>query len=96
MNFIKVGEINTVKETFDAELMIKARWRVATLDGKVVKGFKRWKQRDADEQTDRRQQIDGPTDRRADRDVLYFSPGDGVQIRGDIIHGLSLYCVSFM
>jgi len=31
--FIKVGEIDTVKETFSADVFIQARWREPTLDG---------------------------------------------------------------
>jgi len=31
--FIKVGEIDTVKETFSADVFIQARWREPSLDG---------------------------------------------------------------
>ena len=31
--FIKLGEIDTVKETFSADVFIQARWREPTLDG---------------------------------------------------------------
>ena len=32
--FIKVGEIDTVKETFTADVFIQARWREPKLDGR--------------------------------------------------------------
>lgn len=31
--FIKLGEIDTVKETFSADVFVQARWREPTLDG---------------------------------------------------------------
>ena len=31
--FIKLGEIDTIKETFSADVFIQARWREPTLDG---------------------------------------------------------------
>ena len=31
--FIKLGEIDTVKETFSADVFIQARWREPALDG---------------------------------------------------------------
>lgn len=31
--FMKLGEIDTIKETFSADVFIKARWREPRLDG---------------------------------------------------------------
>ena len=32
VTFIKIGEINTLKETFDADVLIQAKWREPELD----------------------------------------------------------------
>ena len=32
--FMKLGEIDTIKETFSADVFIKARWREPRLDGR--------------------------------------------------------------
>ena len=31
--FMKLGEIDTIKETFSADVFVKARWREPRLDG---------------------------------------------------------------
>jgi len=34
--FMKLGEIDTIKETFSADVFIQARWREPRLDGKQM------------------------------------------------------------
>ena len=33
VTFLKIGEINTLKEQFDADVLIRTRWREPELDG---------------------------------------------------------------
>lgn len=33
VQFFKVGEIDTLKEQFNADVVVKAKWREPTLDG---------------------------------------------------------------
>ena len=35
MTFLKVGEINTLKECFEADVLLRSKWRVPELDVKA-------------------------------------------------------------
>ena len=39
MTFIKLGEINTLKEAFDADILVKSTWREPLLDKEKVISF---------------------------------------------------------
>jgi hypothetical protein len=36
VTFLKVGEINTMKEVFDADILLRSRWREPELDKSKV------------------------------------------------------------
>ncbi len=37
VTFLKVGEINTLKEAFDADVLVRSKWREPKLDKRVTK-----------------------------------------------------------